>query len=149
MRFSYCLLFIFSFALTSGCSTNSTTRLIVTGDASFLDTAQNLVWQQHKSRLVYSADEAQKYINKLNLSGNSGWRLPTLAEFHNVYFTFDFGEKSRKKSAFNLSGKFWVRNQLGEIVVGSWDDASGGCCIIREFTPAYKGHVKAVRASSQ
>lgn len=146
-RFSYSLLFLFSFVAISGCSTNSAMLLRVNSDGTFTDFKQNLVWQQDKSGVIPSVEGAERYVEKLHLAGQNGWRLPTLAEFHNLYFAFDFGEKNQKKASFKLLGKFWVKDKDGKVIVGSWNDTGGGCCIIREFAADKKGYVKAVRSS--
>lgn len=148
MRFSYCLLFIFSFALTCGCSATFPTGLLIRDNNTFVDTDQNLIWQRQKSGLIRKPEEAQRYVNDLNASGEKGWRLPTTAEFHNLYFSFDFGKKNSSKASFGLTGKFWVKNEQGNLVTGAWEDGGGGCCIIRRFLPAEYGSVKAVRNSS-
>jgi len=98
--------------------------------------------------LIRKPEEAQRYVNDLNASGEKGWRLPTTAEFHNLYFSFDFGKKNSSKASFGLTGKFWVKNEQGNLVTGAWEDGGGGCCIIRRFLPAEYGSVKAVRNSS-
>ena len=144
-RFSYGLLFVFSCAAISGCSTNSAMRLHVNSNGTFTDSKQNLVWQQDRSGVIISPEEATHYVENLYLADKNDWRLPTLAEFHNLYFAFDFGKKNQKKASFKLSGDFWVQDNDGNVIVGSWDDTGQGCCIIREFIPYMKGYVKAVR----
>jgi len=144
-RFLYCLLFIFSFAAIGGCSTNSVLRLRVNSDGTFTDVRQNLVWQQGKSGVILSPEEAERYVENLHLAGQNDWRLPTLEEFQNLYFTFDFGKKNQKKASYTLAGNFWVIDDTGKVIVGSMDDIGQGCEIIREFAFDRKGYVKAVR----
>ena len=148
-RFLYYLPFLLSFAAISGCSTNSAMQLRVNSDGTFTDFKQNLVWQQDKSGLVLSPEEAESYVGNLALAGKSGWRLPTLAEFHNLYFTFDFGGKNKEKSSFKLKGKFWVKDKEGQVVVGAWDDVGESCCIVRKFSYGMRGYVKAVRSDER
>jgi len=145
--FSCSLLILFSFAAVSGCSTTSIMRLQVNNDGTFTDFKQDLVWQQDKSRTILSSEQAMDYVKGLDFAGRNGWRLPTLEEFHNLYFTFDFGKKDQKKANYNLSGNFWVKDNKGKVMVGSWNDTSGGCCVIREFIPSKKGFVKGVRSA--
>jgi len=148
-RFSCCIYLLFSFVAISGCSTSSSLRLQIHEDGTFSDTSQNLVWQQQKSRALGSANEAVQYTRNLRLAGHADWRLPTVAEFHNLYFAWDFGSKNQTKTHFKLAGNFWVIDDDGKPVVGSWNDTSEGCCIIREFLPNERGSVKAVRTGSK
>jgi len=140
-----CLLSIFFALVMNGCSGKSARLLSINGDGTFTDVKQNLVWQQEKSVVFMSPEEAVDYVENLKLAGSGGWRLPTLAEFHNLYFAFDYGKRNQRKKNYQLYGNFWVKDKDGRVVVGSWNDKGGGCCIIREFKPFKKGYVKAVK----
>lgn len=133
----------------SGCSTFSAMHLNTNIDGTFTDSHQNLVWQQERSNVLTTPGEAVKYVENLQLAGQNDWRLPTLAELHNLYFAFDFGKRDKAKTDYNLTGRFWVTDTDGKVIVGAWKDNAGVCCIVREFVPGESGKVKAVRNAVQ
>ena len=128
----------------SGCAANGPQSLQIMDNGTVYDVEQELYWQQGHSRRVATVAEAQEYVNALRLGGHDDWRLPTRAEFHNLFFSYDFGKVDKNQADLNLETNYWIQDNDGKIVPGSWEKADT-CCIVREFNYAKKGFVRAVR----
>ena len=129
----------------AGCAAgNKQQSLQIMDNGTVYDVEQELYWQQGHSRRMTTAAEAQEYVDSLRLGGYDDWRLPTRAEFHNLFFSYDFGKVDKKQADLNLETNYWIHDNDGKSVPGSWEKADT-CCIVREFHYAKKGFVRAVR----
>lgn len=134
--------------LLSACASNnsglSDDILTNEGNGIILSQKFQLQWQQDKSKRFTSAEDAQAYVEKLNLGGYTDWRIPTKAESHNLFFSMDFGKSNAKEMEMKMDGSMWVLMDDGKLQAGAWD-AGETCCIVRTFKKDSKGGVRAVR----
>jgi len=132
----------------SACAGNNNTLsndiLTNKGDGTILSEKFQLLWQQDKSKRFTNAEDAQAFVNKLNLGGYTDWRIPTKAESHNLFFSMDFGKSNAKDMQMKMDGSMWVILDDGKLQAGAWD-AGETCCIVRTFKKDSKGGVRAVR----
>lgn len=134
--------------LLSGCaSTGSVTQsaIVDLGDNTILNNLTSQMWAKKKSARMYNSTAAQAYADQAVLAGYDDWRLPTLEEFHTLYYAIDFGQGSVRKSGISSEGDIWVvRQGDGRIVSGAWEKEDT-CCISRNFMETTSGRVWLVR----
>lgn len=117
-------------------------RLQRISDAVFRDEATGKMWQLERSKRMRSPDEAIDYIAALNSGEYQDWRFPTKQELFELFQVFDLKNNGEVKP--QLEGKYWLRNDDGAILVGSWE-IGDGCGPSRAFFAARAGYVRAVR----
>ena len=128
---------------TTGCALTRTTTLTV-GDGVMEASSSPLMWQKERGPLFTSWEEANKYVQKLELGGHNDWRLPTREEFLELYFAFDYGSANARDLGIAIEGNFWSAEKDGLGFSGAWKDGDS-CEISRNYKTASKGHVRAVR----
>ncbi|MEN8258684.1 MAG: DUF1566 domain-containing protein [Thermodesulfobacteriota bacterium] len=144
------ILFILFFALTffSGCASTGTTRVEAIsdlGDGTILNNLTKQMWTKKKTVRFHSSAEAQAYAEKAVVAGYDDWRLPTLDEFHTLYYAIDFGQGSVKKTGISSEGDIWVvRGKDGQTIAGAWEKEDT-CCISRSFMESKSGRLWLVR----
>mgnify|MGYP000073463541 CR=1 FL=1 len=130
--------------LLTSCAVTRTANLTVVGDDILKVSSSPLMWQKARGPLFTSWEEAEKYAKILRLGGYSDWRLPTREEFLELYFVFDFGNAKSKDHGITIEGNYWSADKNGLGFSGAWKDGDS-CEISRNFQPATKGYVRAVR----
>ena len=102
------------------------------------------MWQKTRGPRFTSWEDADNYVKSLRIGGYSDWRLPTKEEFLELYFVFDFGNAKIEDQGLVMEGNYWSAEKDGGIFCGAWKDGDS-CEISRNYQPATKGYVRAVR----
>ena len=78
-----------------------------------------LMWQMKKSRKISTWEEANAYVNTLQLGGFDDWRLPTPEEILDLAELLDI-----KKGACSIKIKrgLWVNGDKSKGNIGHWED---------------------------
>lgn len=113
------------------------------GDGTISNTHSGLMWTKKKTVRFASGEKARVYANEADVAGYTDWRLPTLDEFHALYYAIDFGQGSVRKTGISSEGDIWVIREQ-QIVSGAWEKEDT-CCISRNFAETKKGRVWLVR----
>lgn len=100
------------------------------------------LWQMQRSKKLRNPSEAQAYLRQLNQGPYADWRLPTKWEMRELFTLFDL--KRNGDITLVLDGSYWVLDDNGTVVAGSWDTGDQ-CGIERNFFPATSGYVRAIR----
>ena len=136
------ILLLISIVVISGCALK-TNKLLV--ESNFMRvSSSDLMWQKERGPLFTTWKEANEYVQKLELAGYDDWRLPTKEEFRKLYFYFDFGSANAKEMGIVIEGNYWSADENGQGFTGAWEDGEI-CEIQRDYKPAVKGYVRAVR----
>ncbi|MEN8135810.1 MAG: DUF1566 domain-containing protein [Thermodesulfobacteriota bacterium] len=131
-------------SLVTGCALTSPPSLTDSGEGIIKASSSPLMWQKIRSPLFTSWEDADNYVKNLKLGGYSDWRLPTSEEFLELYFVFDFGNAKAKDYGIIIEGNYWSAGKDGPVFCGAWKDGDS-CEISRNYQPATKGYVRAVR----
>ena len=116
----------------------------------YLENKGNGICQQHPSELMWQAgksqnfsnwEDANQYVNSLNLGGFEDWRLPTPEECLRLSQLI---QTKKSDCPMETGGNHWV-SKTNNIEVGQWE--SNVLCDgpIFRWTKDKKGRVKAVR----
>ncbi|MFN2369228.1 MAG: DUF1566 domain-containing protein, partial [Desulfurivibrionaceae bacterium] len=116
-----------------------------TDDGIIVVSSSPLMWQKHRSSLFSSREEADRYVEELELGGYTDWRLPTREELLDFYFVFDFGDADAGEYGIRIEGDYWSADKDGIGFSGGWKDDGEFCEITRGYQPAARGYVRAVR----
>jgi len=139
------LIFIILAFLAAGCAAVKTPDLTEVDDGVIRVSSSPLMWQKHRSPMFTACEEAYGYVKGLKLGGYSDWRLPTKDELLDFYFVFDYGNADPEELGIKIEGDYWTSDEEGGAgFSGGWNDQNS-CEITREFQPATKGYVRAVR----
>jgi len=133
--------------LLTGCAATGTqgkTTFIDLHNGIFQVPGSNLMWQQERSPVFASKEEAVDYVKNLTLGGFTDWRLPTPDEVLALHNVVDFGKAKEGDSDIYLAGNYWCAVSGDEITAGSWQDGVA-CELTRSYKPNFSGHVRAVR----
>ena len=100
-----------------------------------------LMWQGEVSEKFSSGQEAQEYVESLNLGGHSDWRLPTKNELYDLCDIFEV--KLEGNCPIVLKGAYWSKN--GGVQSGAWEayPLCGGSEY--KYQKKKEGRVRAVR----
>lgn len=151
---NFVLIGIFSWGVISGCaaSKNSTEmlpgksqeRFKVQGREICIDSRTGKMWQKGKEGGFHSYEDAQQYVNNLQLGGYSDWRLPTKSELfdlHNVFFLKKNGNCTMKRT-----GEYWSTDKKDTPALGHWETyhlCGPGFKYVKSV--GSKGYVRAIR----
>lgn len=113
------------------------------GDGTIMNNLTDQMWAKKKSRRFDSGAKAQAHAVHVNLAGYNDWRLPTLDEFHTLYYAIDFGQGHVQKTGISSEGDIWVVRDE-KLVSGAWEKEDT-CCISRSFSETGNGRVWLVR----
>jgi len=116
--------------------------LVPVTDSVFHDNRSQKDWQISRSGRIKDTKEVQLYLQKLNKSGDSGWRLPTKEELYNLFSVFDLKENGEVK--IRLEGKYWLQGDADKMYVGAWE-IGDQCEPSRSFFQGNAGYVRAIR----
>jgi hypothetical protein len=137
------LSFVLGLAGCGGKTGGGEDAIVDNGDGTIMNTLTSQMWTKKKASRFFSGEEAQEYAGKARVSGYDDWRLPTLDEFHTLYYAIDFGQGSVKKAGISSEGAIWVlRDET--LVSGAWE-REDTCCISRSFMETKSGRVWLVR----
>ena len=100
------------------------------------------MWQKERGAMVASYEEAQAYVERLDLGGHRDWRLPTIYELYDLHYLFDLHRADHLDIA--LEGNYWSGEKDGEGMAGSWE-IGDQCEPERRYYSKGKGYVRAVR----
>lgn len=145
-RFTRVILLLFVVFLLAGCggkSTGGEDAIVDNGDGTINNTLTGQMWTKKKTGRFDSAEKAQGYADHAVFAGYDDWRLPTLDEFHTLYYAIDFGQGSVRKTGISSEGDIWVVRDT-EVVSGAWEKEDT-CCISRSFAETSDGRVWLVR----
>lgn len=141
------ILMLLSFVLVlAGCGGKTgggEDAIVDNGDGTIMNTLTSQMWTKKKTSRYSSGEEAQAYAGKATVAGYDDWRLPTLDEFHTLYYAIDFGQGSVRKTGISSEGDIWVLRD-GTLVSGAWEKEDT-CCISRSFMETKSGRVWLVR----
>ena len=76
-----------------------------------------LMWQVEKSNKISSGEEAQEYVESMNLGDHSDWRLPTKNELYDLCDIYEL--KLEGDCPIRLKGSCWLQN--GRVQAGEWE----------------------------
>ncbi len=146
LRYVKILLLLFVLLMLAGCggkSAGGEDAIVDHGDGTISNTLTGLMWAKKKTHRFTAGEKARAYAEEAEVAGYNDWRLPTLAEFHTLYYAIDFGQGSVRKTGISSEGDIWVvRGQ--QTVSGAWEKEDT-CCISRNFSETKKGRVWLVR----
>ena len=146
MRHTQLVLVLLSlvFLSLSGCAgkSNRQTRLHNLGNGVCQDTVSGRMWQLEKSKMTTSLKDAEQYAQTLNLGGYTDWRLPTVDELYDLNYIFDLFQNG--DCTLEREGNYWSGEKDGQGKAGAWA-ISDQCDPERQYAPATKGYVRAVR----
>jgi len=100
------------------------------------------MWQQERSGPFRSMEEAQAYVQTMNLGGHKDWRLPTIQELYDLHYLVDV--KKAKGIELRMEGNYWVTDPEGHGMAGSWE-IGDQCEPSRSYFKKNFGYVRAVR----
>lgn len=146
VRYAKMLMLLFSFVVLGGCGgTNAggEDAIVDQGDGTVMNTLTQQMWAKKKSHRFDSGGEAQGYAQNAGVAGYTDWRLPTLDEFHSMYYAIDFGQGHVAKTGISSEGDIWVIRE-GQLISGAWEKEDT-CCISRSFSETENGRVWLVR----
>lgn len=146
MKHTHLVLFFLALAFLSlqGCAGKSSqqARFQNLGNGACQDTVSGRMWQIEKSAMTTSLKDAEQYARTLSLGGHSDWRLPTVDELYDLNYLFDLFQNG--DCTLDRKGKYWSSEKDGEGKAGAWE-ISDQCDPVRQYAPAAKGYVRAVR----
>jgi len=100
------------------------------------------MWAKQRSFSIRSPEEAQAYAERLGLGGYTDWRLPTPQELYDLHYLVDI--KKAKGIAMKMEGNYWLVDQEGTGMAGSWE-VGDQCEPSRSYFKKEWGYVRAVR----
>jgi len=146
LRFMKTLLMVSALLMLTACggkSTGGEDAIVDNGDGTISNTLTGQMWAKKKTRRFDSSEKASAYAETADLAGYNDWRLPTLDEFHTLYYAIDFGQGSVRQTGISSEGDIWVMRDQ-QLVSGAWEKEDT-CCISRDFSETEKGRVWLVR----
>jgi hypothetical protein len=146
MKHTHFVLVLLAVLLLSlqGCAGKSSqqARFQNLGNGICQDKVSGRMWQIEKSKMTTSLKDAEEYVRALNLGGHNDWRLPTVDELYDLNNLFDLFQQG--DCALDRKGNYWSGEKDGEGKAGAWE-ISDQCDPVRQYAPASKGYVRAVR----
>jgi hypothetical protein len=100
-----------------------------------------LMWQSEKSPNFSSWEDANQYVNSLNLGGFEDWRLPTSDECLNLSQLI---QRKMSDCPMETGGNHWV-SKTENVEAGKWENNILCDGSIMQWTKSKKGRVHAVR----
>lgn len=147
MKHTHLILLLLAVSLFSlqGCAGKSSrqARLQNLGNGICQDTVSGQMWQIEKGTMTTSLEDAEQYARALRLGGYSDWRLPTVNELFDLNYLFDLFQNG--DCPLDRKGNYWSSEKDGEGKTGAWEIGATQCDPSREYSPAARGYVRAVR----
>ena len=139
------LLIAVSLVTLQGCAGKSSqqARLQNLGNGICQDTVTGQMWQFEKGSVATSLEDAEQYARTLRLGGYNDWRLPTVNELYDLNYLFDLFQNG--DCTLDRKGSYWSSEKDGKGKAGAWEIGATQCDPSREYSPANRGYVRAVR----
>ena len=117
-------------------------RLAPVSDGVCRELNSGRMWQVVSSKKLRSLDQAQAYVEQLDLGGYDDWRLPTVAELFELTMMHDLHETGG--CAMVVEGNYWSGDRDAQGRAGAWE-LDDNCDAERQYIPKQTGVVRAVR----
>jgi len=133
---------LFSCCFLSPLSAAAATKLEQLSATAFVEIKSQKMWMSDRSHRFKQPEEVLDYLRELNSGEFSDWRLPNKQELYELFSVFDL--KNNGKVKIRLEGYYWLADNEGKLVVGSWE-IGDQCEPSRTFYNGSAGYVRAVR----
>jgi hypothetical protein len=111
-------LFLFVPIMLSAC-TQSSPLMCKKSEGVCQNLSTNMIWYIEKSNKFTSLEDAQKYVDQLEVENYKDWRLPTYNEWYTLLNIIDL--KKQGDCSLALRGNYWLLDESGKGMSGFFD----------------------------